>query len=409
MPADQWEALARVHGTPFFLLDADLVRKRVAAVREALNGSARVYYAVKANPNLELLRALRDHVDGLDISSMGELEQAQRAGFDARHLSFAGPAKTDTELEAAIGAGVGAISAESIREIDACARIAARQSRRANLVLRINPALSHRAFGVKMGGKAVQFGIDENAIDSAAQRVRVQRDHLDFRGIHVYVGSQCFEAAAVVDATADALRIAREVAERVGNPCRKINFGGGFGVSAGDDARAFDLAALGRSLAPLLQQHAREASHPCEMVFELGRFLSAEAGVYVTRVIDVKGSRGKMFVLCDGGLHHHLTAAGTFGAALRTNFPLRNLSRPDAPSIQCQVAGPSCNPTDLLAIDTTLAQPRESDLIGVFKSGSYALTASPLLFLGRRTPVELVRVEGATVVGRRSHSPADFN
>ena len=137
--------------------------------------------------------------------------------------------------------------------------------------------------------------------------------------------------------------------------------------------------------------------------------LTADTGIYVTRVVAGKLSRGKTFVACDGGLNHHLAAAGTFGAALRGNFPLRNLTSPTAAPVACNVAGPSCNPTDLLGIDVRIAEPREGDLLGVLMSGSYGLTASPLLFLGRPTPVELVRCDGEIVVGRRSHPMTDFN
>jgi diaminopimelate decarboxylase len=404
----QWEALASEHATPFYLFDADAVRRRIGAVRDALQGLAWVFYAVKANPNLGLLRALRPAADGVDISSSGELGQALAAGFEAERMSFAGPAKTSAELEAAIRAGVGCISAESMREIDECARIAARLGTRASLLLRVNPALSSRTYGQKMGGRAVQFGIDEEALPAAEQRVREHLAHLDFRGIHAYVGSQCFDPAGIVEATRNAFRMAQELEQRSGLRCTRINVGGGFGVTYAEPGRELDLAALAVQLVPVLQAVRRRAPE-CEVIFELGRFLTAEAGIYVTRVVTTKASRGKSFIVCDGGLNHHLAAAGTFGAALRGNFPLRNLSRPDAAPIDCTIAGPSCNPTDLLGVDARVPGPQEGDLLGVLMSGSYGLTASPVLFLGHPTPVELVRCDGAIVVGRRGHAMAEFN
>ena len=405
---DAWEALASEHGTPFYLFDADAVAGRIRAVRDALQGRVRVYYAVKANPNLGLLQALRAEADGVDISSAGELEQARLAGFDPESMSFAGPAKTNGELEAAIRAGVGCISVESSREIDACARIAARLETRARILLRVNPTLASRAYGLKMGGRAVQFGIDEEALPEAEARVAAQRDLLDFRGIHAYVGSQCFEVAGIVEATRNALRIALEVERRTGLECAKINLGGGFGIAHAEPRRELDLSALARELLPVLDAHRSQAPR-CEPIFELGRFLTADAGIYVTRVIGGKLSRGKIFVTCDGGLNHHLAAAGTFGAALRGNFPLHNLTSPQRTPVVCSVAGPSCNPTDLLGIDASVAEPNEGDLLGVSMSGSYGLTASPVLFLGRPTPVELVRHGDEVVVGRRSHAMTDFN
>ncbi|MEF8700058.1 MAG: pyridoxal-dependent decarboxylase, exosortase A system-associated [Candidatus Accumulibacter sp. UW20] len=406
--AADWQSLARIHGTPFFFFDAEIVAGRIRAVRAALDGLAQIYFAVKANPNLGLLRALQPVADGVDISSGGELIQAQLAGYDPAAMSFAGPAKTTAELEAAIRAGVGCISAESVREIEECAGIAERLGRPARLLLRVNPAAPNRAYGLKMGGKPVQFGIDEEDLPDAEACLAAQARHLEFRGIHAYVGSQCFDPTAVVEATINAFRIAAEIERRSGLASRKINLGGGFGVAHSGPRRELDLAALADALLPVLA--TRKARTPaCDLIFELGRYLTAEAGLYVTRVVRTKPSRGKHFVICDGGLNHQLAAAGTFGAALRGNFPVRNLTRPAATPVSCHIAGPSCNPTDLLGVDTRLPTPAEGDLIGVEMSGSYGLTASPLLFLGRPTPVELVRSAGEIVVGRHSHPTTDFN
>lgn len=407
-PPAEWEALAREHATPFYLFDADAVRRRIFAVRDAFEGLAQVYYAVKANPNLGLLRSVRPVADGVDISSGGELAQALLAGFEPASMSFAGPAKSDDELEAAIVAGVGCISAESLREIEACARIAERLGTRANLLVRVNPALANRSYGLKMGGRAVQFGIDEDALQEAKACLLRHADHLNFKGIHAYVGSQCFDPAGIVEATQNALRIARGFEQRTGLRCSKINLGGGFGVAHAQDRREVDLAQLAAQIVPVLRA-AREVAPQCVLLFELGRYLTAEAGIYVTRVISGKSSRGKVFFACDGGLNHHLAAAGTFGAALRGNFPIRNLTRPGAEPMVCQIAGPSCNPTDLLGVDATVAGPQVGDLLGVQMSGAYGLTASPMFFLGRPTPVELVHCDGVTHVGRRSHPLTDFN
>ena len=409
VPREGWAKLAETYGTPFYLYDADLVRRKVLAVRDALQGLARVYYAVKANPNLSLLRALVAQADGVDISSGGELAQAQLAGFDAACMSLAGPAKTAAELEAAIRAGVGCISMESMREIDECARIAQRIGSPAHVMLRVNPLRLNRAFGMKMGGKAIQFGIDEEDLPGAELRLRELSPWLDFRGIHAYVGSQCFDPAGIVEATRNALRIARELEQRSALRCSRINLGGGFGVSHGQERRELDLEVLATQLLPVLKAYRESTSWPCELIFELGRFLTARAGIYVTRVVSRKASRGKLFLACDGGLNHHLGAAGTFGATMRSNFALHNLSNPEAAPLVCSLAGPSCNPTDLLGVDALLPEPAEGDLLGVSMSGSYGLTASPILFLGRDTPAELVLIDGAVVLGRRRHTIADFN
>lgn len=403
------EELAQEFGTPFYLYDADVVNTRIRELQAALGGHAGVYYAVKANPNLELLRAVRHVADGADISSSGELEQAILAGFDGSQMSFAGPAKTNAELELAIRADVGCISVESIREIEACAQIGRQLGKRARILLRVNPLMSSKAYGLKMGGRPVQFGLDEEDLVHAEACVSVHREQLDFVGIHVYAGSQCFDASGVLGGTRNTLRIARELESRSGLRCRKINLGGGFGVSHTAGGRELDLHELSAEIVPLLRAFREESAFECEVFFELGRYLTAEAGIYVTRVVSSKSSRGKEFFSCDGGLHHHLAAAGTFGAAMRVNFELCNLSRPEEGATVCNIAGPSCNPTDLLGVEATLPRPNVGDLIGVLRSGSYGFTASPLLFLGRPTPTELVRRGGEVIVGRRSRVMQDFN
>jgi diaminopimelate decarboxylase len=409
LDASVYERLAREHGTPFYVYDADSINGRIRRAREAFAGLASVYYAVKANPNLELLRRVRAAADGLDISSGGELEQALLAGFDAARMSFAGPAKTEAELERSIQAGVGCISVESLREIDACARIAGRLARVANVCLRVNPLFLNRSFGLKMGGRAVQFGIDEDALDAAFEALRRHADTLAFQGMHVYAGSQCFEPDGVVEGVNNTFRLVQEAESRSGLHCRVINVGGGFGVSHAEGFRELDVERAVQGLVPALRELHAQSAPPREIVFELGRWLTADAGIYVARVIDAKQSRGKQFYVLDGGLHHHLAAAGTFGAAFRINYPVRNLSRPDATPISCNLAGPSCNPTDLLGIDVELATPEPGDLIGILKSGSYSFTASPLLFLGRPTPAEIVHEGGRMILGRRRRTILDFN
>ena len=404
----QWQVLAEEHGSPFYLFDADCVAARVQYVKAAVEGLAGVFYAVKANPNLGLLRAVRSNVDGLDISSGGELMQAQRAGYDPACMSFAGPAKTDVELEAAIAAGVGCISVESLREIDACARIANRLGRQAQILLRVNPTQVHKAYGLKMGGRAVQFGIEEEALLEAGRRVLALAPHLVCRGLHSYVGSQCFDGAGMMDATRNALRIAAEFEQRTGLRCTKLNLGGGFGLAQSGERKELPLLDVAPDLCAALRAFLGERPG-CAVFFELGRFITADSGIYVTRVVDIKTSRGTRYLVCDGGLNHQLAAAGTFGAALRGNFPLLNLSRPNAPHAVFNVAGPSCNPTDLLGVQVSLPTPEIGDLLGVGMSGSYGLTASPLLFLGHDTPTELVSHQGRIEVGRRRHTLDEFN
>jgi len=255
----------------------------------------------------------------------------------------------------------------------------------------------------------MQFGIDEEDLSQMVRAIVEHPQQIAFQGIHIYAGSQCFDAAGIAEGVKDTFRIAREIENSSPLVCRVVNLGGGFGVSHGGSERELDLAELASQLRSVVSAFIESSPVGRRIVFELGRYLTAGAGIYVSRVISSKSSRGKEFFMVDGGLHHHLAAAGTFGTALRSNFVLRNLTRPGAEAIRCQVAGPSCNPTDLLGIDVELPRPEHGDLIGVLGSGAYGLSASPLLFLGRKTPAELVRHKDSVILGRRSRPVTDFN
>ena len=405
----EYEAMAEKYGTPFYLYDADAVNYRIQMIRESMDNLVEVFYAVKANPNLGLLRAIHGVTNGLDISSGGELEQAELAGFDMANISFAGPAKTRNELTTSIEKGVGCISIESMRELKECMEISKQTGIKANVVVRVNPKLLNRAFGMKMGGRPIQFGIDEEAISSILNVIIANTQYIAFKGIHIYAGSQCFETAGIIEGVENTFRIARQIETSTGLTCTTINLGGGFGVSHTENNKELNIKTLAVDLLPIIREFNSSSTTQRKIVFELGRFLTANAGIYVSRVVSSKESREKKFIMVDGGLHHHLAAAGTFGTALRSNFILKNLSQPDAAITKCNVAGPSCNPTDLLGVNIKLEQPEHGDLIAVLKSGSYGFTASPLLFLGRQTPTELIRHNDEIIVGRRPIKMVDFN
>lgn len=407
LSADFAAELAQQYGTPFYLYDIDVLRHRIARVQHAFGDRCKILFAVKANPNLELLRAIRTSADGLDISSGGELKQAILAGYEPEDISFAGPAKSTEELRSAIQAGIGAISVECWDELNQIADLARSAEARARIALRLNPKQVVSAYGIKMGGRPVQFGFDEDELADVLNFVRSLSDVLDLAGLHVYAGSQGFDADGVAGGMAASIQLFRRAEVLWGAGLRLLNLGGGFGVSHQEVAKELDVEAL----ADLLAEDIRHltASGTRRVAIELGRYLAADAGVYVTRVMNTKTSRGRAFCTVDGGLNHHLTASGTFGSGLRGNFVQRNLSRPDGAKIVCNVAGASCNPTDLLGVNVEIAAPEAGDLIGIGKSGSYGLTASPLLFLGHRTPCELIRESGTVRLARRSYEITDFN
>ena len=404
-----FEDIAAQYGTPFYLYDLDTVKEKINSVRSTFGVSIEILYAVKANPNHELLRGIRNDIDGLDIASKGEMEQALLAGYEAKHLSFAGPGKTREELSKAIELRIGVISVESLRELQDIKAIAAEKNTKVDIAFRINPQLLTKEFAIKMGGKATQFGIDEEDIESAINYVRQHHDIFNFIGIHIYAGTQCMSEEAIARNIENTLGIAAKLKSQYGLECQRINLGGGFGVSYYGEEKELDLNLLAKFVKPLFANYRSSTGTSPRFIFELGRYLVADAGIYVTKVVSEKKSRGEQFYVLDGGMNHHLAASGNLGAMIRKNYAVRNLSNPAAPKELCNLVGPLCTPLDLMGKGVSIESPRLGDLIGFLNSGSYGFTGSPLLFLGHTTPCELLFQNDIIAVARKRRICADFS
>jgi diaminopimelate decarboxylase len=389
-----FDELAEKHGTPFYLYDLDAVREKIAAIRQAFGSNLELLYAVKANPNLELLGGVRDVLDGLDIASGGELDFALKAGYEASCISFAGPGKTRDELRRSLEAGIGFISVESLRELRDIEELVCGGAPRASIMIRVNPLFMLKEFAVKMGGKASQFGIDEEDLPEALDFVRATPDTFEFQGIHIYAGTQCLSEEALARNLANTLEIAARVTIDNGMECRAINIGGGFGVSYYEEQPGIDLGKLAVQFRAEFDRYRKATGSNPRFILELGRFLVAEAGIYVARVVSEKQSRGEQFYVLDGGMNHHLAASGNLGATIRKNYLVRNLSRPGASKQACTLVGPLCTPLDLMGKGVSVETPLVGDLIGFLNSGSYGYSASPLLFLGHETPSEVIVANG---------------
>lgn len=377
--------LTAEHGTPLFAYDATLVTARVAAFRRHFPGID-LHYAIKANPFAPLLHCLAGQVDGLDIASSGELARAV-AVMPPERISFAGPGKRDAELEAAIEAGI-TLNLESEAEAARALAIAQRLGRTPHLAVRVNPDFELRGSGMRMGGRPSPFGIDAARVPALVRRLI--DEGADWRGLHVYAGSQALDAAAVIDMQAATLQLAERLCDEAGAAPPLLNLGGGFGVPyfAGD--RPLDIAAVGAALAeatatrpPVLEQ--------TKFAIELGRWLVAEVGVYLTRIVDRKESGGETFLVVDGGLHHQLAATGNLGTVVRRTYPIALADRLDGePEETVSIVGPLCTPLDRLADRIGFPRAEPGDLVAVFLAGAYGLTASPTAFLGHPQPAEIL-------------------
>jgi diaminopimelate decarboxylase len=381
------ELARRVGRTPFYAYDRRLISERVELLRSHLPRQVHIHYAMKANPMPEVVAHLAGLVDGLDIASAGELRVALQAGARPEAISFAGPGKLDAELEAALAAGI-VVNLESEGELERLAAIASRSGARARVNVRVNPDFELKSSGMKMGGGPKPFGVDAERVPAMLHRIGALG--LDFQGFHIFSGAQNLRAAAIAEAQRNSVELALRLAQHAPGPVRMLNIGGGFGIPYFPGDERLDLSLIGRNLAGILE--GLESRLPqAQVCLELGRFLVGEAGIYVCRVIDRKLSRGHCFLVTDGGLHHHLAASGNFGQVVRKNYPvavgnrLRGAEREAA-----SVVGPLCTPLDLLADNMEMARAEPGDLIVVFQSGAYGLSASPTAFLGHPPPAEIL-------------------
>lgn len=379
------ELARRVGRTPFYAYDRRLIDERVALVRRHVSTAAKLHYAIKANPMPALVAHMASRVDGLDVASAGELATALGAGIDARDVSFAGPGKTEAELVQAVSAGV-LVNVESPRELGILAQAARDIGRPARVAVRVNPDFELKSSGMKMGGGPKPFGIDVESVPQAL--AEIGRLGLGFEGFHIFSGSQNLNAEAICEAQRKSVELALNLADSAPAPVRTLNIGGGFGIPYFPGEQPLDLAPVGENLRSLAKRVAARLPQAA-LVIELGRYLVGEAGIYVCRVIERKISRGQVFLITDGGMHHHLAASGNFGQIIRKNYPvvIGNRVRGAAREL-ASVVGPLCTPLDLLADRMELAQAREGDLVVVFQSGAYGLSASPTAFLSHPAPAE---------------------
>jgi diaminopimelate decarboxylase len=378
---------ARAGTTPFYAYDRGLLSQRVAELRAALPQAVKLHYAMKANPLPALVAHMAGLVDGIDVASGGELTVALQSGADPREISFAGPGKRAAELHQAVEAGI-LVNVESFREIDLLADISRELGLPARVAVRVNPDFELKSSGMKMGGGPKQFGIDAEQVPQALAEIGSKG--LAFEGFHLFAGSQNLKAAAIVEAQQKSYELALRLAQDAPAPVRFLNLGGGFGIPYFPGEQRLDLAPIGANLAALVERAKTELPQ-AELVIELGRYLVGEAGVYVTRVLDRKISRGQVFLVCDGGLNHHLSASGNFGQVIRKNYPVAIGNRMDAREKEvASVVGPLCTPLDLLADRMELARAEPGDFVVIFQSGAYGASASPQAFLGHPPVVEIL-------------------
>ena len=378
----------RIGATPFFAYDRNLISARIAELRAILPDGINLNYAMKANPMPAVVQHAAGLVDGIDVASALEMNVALDTTMPRGRISFAGPGKTPDEIARAVAAGI-VINLESENEMETVARAAAGQGLVAPVAVRVNPDFELKTSGMRMSGGPKQFGVDAERVPDMLRRMG-ELAALDFHGFHIFSGSQNLRPDALVEAQTNTVALAIELAAHAPGPVKHLNIGGGFGIPYFPGDTPLDLAPVADNLAGLTARIAAELGD-VRVVIELGRYIVGEAGIYVSRIVDRKESRGRVFLITDGGLHHQLAASGNFGQVIRKNYPVAIGNRMDAPATEtADVVGCLCTPLDLLGDKVALPAAQIGDLVVLFQSGAYGLTASPTAFLSHPAPLEVL-------------------
>ncbi len=379
--------------TPYFAYDLDLISAQVDRFRRAIPSDIHLHYAVKANPHPAVIQHLMALTDGLDMASGGELERVRECGADMAHVSFAGPGKRDPELELAISLGA-TLNLESETEAKRALAAGQRLGITPRLAVRVNPDFELKGSGMSMGGGAKPFGVDQERVPALVKDIIAHG--ADWRGFHIYSGSQSLDVDAIANSQEASIALAAELAEAIGETPKTVNLGGGFGIPYTANDTPLDVEAIGKRLETALGGR-KPILADTQFMIELGRWLVGEAGVYVAQILDRKLSKGELFLVTDGGMHHHLAASGNFGMVMKRNYPVAIASQMGADQREsATIVGPLCTPLDRLAADIGVPEADIGDYVAVFASGAYGLSASPINFLSHPHAAEIV-VKGGKV------------
>jgi len=371
--------------TPFYAYERTLIKKQIDLLRSSLPKEIHLHYAIKANPMTELVNYMATLVDGFDLASAGELNIALSTNMPRQHISFAGPGKTNDELHEAIRSDI-VINMESENEMQRISIIAENLDITPKVAIRVNPDFELKASGMKMGGGPKPFGVDAERVPQMMEQLI--NLNLEFYGFHIFSGSQNLKHESIIEAHNKTFELAIRLSEQALTQPKFLNIGGGLGIPYFPGDKKINLKPISNNLNNLLPS-IKQKLPETEIVMELGRFLVGESGIYVCKVIDKKVSRGETFLITNGGLHHHLAASGNFGQVMRKNYPVMIGNKTDGDLEMVNIVGPLCTPLDIIANQVELPIAEVGDLVVVFQSGAYGLTASPVNFLSQSKAAEI--------------------
>lgn len=390
------------YGTPLYVYDGGIVEQKYRRLRDSLSATVDIFYALKSNSSLAMAVLLRRLGAGCEIASLGELETAERAGFDAKNIIFAGPGKRDDELAAAIRVGIYTLNVESINELKRVNAQAAAQGRVMPVELRVSTGFElEESVSIIGGTKPKKFGIDISEVDEAC-KAALSLEHIRLSGFHVFNASQVLNWELFAQNTEKVVEMAVSLARKFDFELRSLDIGGGLGTPYAPHEEELDVEKFGARFSALLKE--RFGDRPPRVIIEPGRYLSCESGVFFVRVIDKKNVGGTEFLITDGGIHQLLRPA-----LIGQNHFLINVTKQhEQGRHDYQVAGPLCTGLDFLARDIKLPFTEVGDLLAIFNAGAYGYTESMPFFLSHPIPPEVLVYQGKEALIRPRVEPREY-
>ena len=375
--------------TPLYIYSKNTIKNKLHLLRSLLSPDIKIYFSIKANPFQDIVFYLHQYVDGFDVSSIHELGLALKTGMPGENIFYTGPGKSEFELQKAIKSDV-VISAESALEIEKIIKLGSDMSIIPKILLRVNPDFTQQRAGMKMASGSSPFGIDAEYVPDIIRRI--EKTNLLLKGFHIYAGSQILDANAINDAQNKTFKLLEKLASICTRPVSTINVGGGFGIPYFEKHSPLDINSVSNNLNNLVSAiDYGKFSTNLHTMLELGRYIVGESGVYICKIIDKKVSKGKTYIITDGGMHHHLAASGNLGQKVRKNFPIYIANKIRSRKTEkITVTGKLCTPLDILADDVELSESVVGDYIAIMNSGAYSLSASPIKFLGHPVAQEVL-------------------
>ncbi len=383
-----WEQLDKMR-TPVYAYDYQEIEARCINLQTALTEEIELFYSEKANPNMQLLKKIKELTKGVEVASGPELENAIAAGYSLENIIFVGPGKTGEELAFASEKQIYCIVCESLEEMIKINEIGGKLQKKVSCAIRVNPVMANAGNRMKMGGVARPFGIDEEKVYEVLESI-MNLPFVNMIGIYVYNGTQNLSIDKICEGFQGIFEIALKCEQVAGKRIEFIGLGGGYGVPYFEGESELDMDVLRQKVTELLHEYLPRFSRSLRLVSESGRYLVAAGGYYIVRVLYKKESRGKKFLIVDGGTNFFSAPSG-MGHFLRRKFPVSIIQKEKSIGEECvSIVGPLCTPTDELMHDELLPAADVNDFIVFRNAGAYGLTASPMFFLSHELPDEII-------------------